>query len=235
MRALADHLVEHYTVLTYDRRGLSRSPITDPQERIRVETHAHDAHMLLDALATEPALVLGISIGALVGLDLVAHHPEQVRVLVAHEPPATELLPSAARAPADRAREDVEETFRKEGVPAAMQKFLAIAGVNFADREPNLDLPGPTPQRAANLVFFLTHDAPAARHYRLDAEALKAASPKIIPAAGRTSMESFPNHCARALAELLGVQVVLFPGDHSGPLLHPKAFAARLHEVLAVR
>jgi pimeloyl-ACP methyl ester carboxylesterase len=74
---VADHLIDHYTVVTYDRRGLSRSPPDDPDQRIEIETHSDDVHRLLAALGTAPACVLGNSIGALIGLDLALHHPEQ--------------------------------------------------------------------------------------------------------------------------------------------------------------
>src|SRR5262249_35545085 len=114
--ALAEQLAAHYTVLTYDRRGLSRSTVDDRAATLSLATHSDDAHRLLAALAVEPALVFGASIGALIGLDLVSRHPEQVRTLVAHEPPATELLPDADRARARRAQEDVEETFAREGI-----------------------------------------------------------------------------------------------------------------------
>jgi len=56
--------------------------------------HSDDAHRLLAELSTAPAYVFGSSGGALIGLDLVAHHPEQVCTLVAHEPPADYLLPA---------------------------------------------------------------------------------------------------------------------------------------------
>jgi pimeloyl-ACP methyl ester carboxylesterase len=34
---LADHLVDHYSVLTYDRRGLARSPLDDLDQAIEIE------------------------------------------------------------------------------------------------------------------------------------------------------------------------------------------------------
>ncbi|MEO8185433.1 MAG: alpha/beta hydrolase [Deltaproteobacteria bacterium] len=85
MEAFASPLADHYTVVTYDRRGLSRSQVDDPSAVIDVERHSDDAHRLLAAVTAEPAFVFGNSIGALVGLDLTASHPTQVRVLVAHE------------------------------------------------------------------------------------------------------------------------------------------------------
>src|SRR4051812_5598602 len=90
--AIAGRLLDAFTVVTYDRRGLSRSPVDEPTRSPGVSTHSDDAHRLLAELTDEPALVFGVSIGALIGLDLVARHPEQVRLLIAHEPPAFDLL-----------------------------------------------------------------------------------------------------------------------------------------------
>ena len=142
--SLANHLVDHYTVVTYDRRGLSRSTLDEPFEPPRLETHSDDAHRLLAALTAEPVFVFGASIGALIGLDLVARHPEQVRTLVAHEPPAPELLPDAERAHIVRAQEEMEETYHREGLAAAMKKGMATSGLNFDDREPEVVLPQPS-------------------------------------------------------------------------------------------
>jgi pimeloyl-ACP methyl ester carboxylesterase len=102
--ALSAGLVERYSVVTYDRRGLSQSRIDAPAEGLTLSTHSDDAHRLLAAVTNEPAYVFGSSIGALIGLDLVARHPEQVRILVAHEPPNWELLPEVERERATRAK-----------------------------------------------------------------------------------------------------------------------------------
>ena len=127
-----------------------------------METHSDDAHRLLATLTAEPALVFGGSLGALIGLNLVARNPEQVRTLVAHEPPALDLLSDEERTRVVQDQEDLDETLRRGGVAAAMRKGLAQSGLNFADREQEVVLPQPTPQRAANLEFFRTYDAPAA-------------------------------------------------------------------------
>jgi pimeloyl-ACP methyl ester carboxylesterase len=116
---LAGLLAQHFTVVSYDRRGLSRSKIADPAALLRLETHGDDASSLLASLTTEPALVFGSSIGAVIGLDLAIRHPERVGTLVAHEPPAPELLPDTERASFVRSQEEVEEVFRRDGMPAA--------------------------------------------------------------------------------------------------------------------
>jgi pimeloyl-ACP methyl ester carboxylesterase len=128
-------------------------------------------------------------------------------------------------------QEGVEEAFRHEGIAAAMKRFAAIAGLNFEDREPDVELPRPAPERAANLKFFLTHDAAAVRLYRLDPAALQAAPTKIVVAAGRTSGGTLAHQCGNALARRLGTQIVEFPGGHAGFITHPRAFATKLREV----
>jgi len=232
--ALTDHLVNGYTVLSYDRRGLSRSPIDDPAATVDLSTHSEDASRLLEAVSDEPAYVFGASLGALLGLDIVSRHPERVRLLVAHEPPATGLLAEPERSQAAREQEEVEDLYRREGIAEAMRKFVTLAGIRFDDREPDVVIPRPRPERIANLGFFLAHDAPAVRRYQLDLPALHAVAQRIVPAAG-DSPESggFPRHCAQALAEELDRALVEFPGGHNGFMLRPRAFAARLKEALA--
>lgn len=229
---IAAHLAGHYAVVTYDRRGLSHSRVDNPAEGLRLETHSDDAHCLLAALTRGPALVFGVSLGALLGLDLASRYPQQVRTLVAHEPPATQLLADAERARARQDQEEVEAAFRREGIAGAMKKFWAMTGLNFEDREPDVELPRPGPERAANLGFFLRHDAPAVRLYRLDLPALDAAAAKIVVAASRTSAAGLAHQCAVALAKQLGTPVEEFPGGHSGFVTHPRAFAQKLREVL---
>ena len=231
---LVDQLVDYYTVVTYDRRGLSRSKLDEPFEPPRIETHSEDAHRLLAHLTNEPAFVFGASFGALLGLDLVARHPQQVHRLVSHEPPAPELLPDEERQQAMRSQEEVDETYRREGVVAAMRKSVANSGLNFADREPDVVLPQPGPQRAANLEFFHKYDAPVAHSYRLDIAALKKALTQIVLAGGHSSREFWAHHSAEALARELGTEFVEFPGGHNGHILHPRAFAAKLREVVGI-
>ena len=234
--ALSKHLLETYTVVTYDRRGLSRSKAKDLAAAVGIEKHSEDACDLLAALSNEPVRVAGFSIGAVIGLDLAARHAERVHTLLAHEPALEELLPDEERARAMQIHEEVTQIFRREGVAAAMKKMAAISGVNFSDREPDVELPRPDSQgaarMAANMSFFLSNDAPAAHRYKLDVAALKAAPTRIVPASGRTSGETLPRHSALALAERLGTPVAEFPGGHSGYVLRPREFASRLREVL---
>jgi hypothetical protein len=68
---LTERLAEDHTVVTYDRRGLSRSTLHDPGRPVTMPVtmaaHCDDVHRLLAAVTDEPTLTLGCSFGALIG------------------------------------------------------------------------------------------------------------------------------------------------------------------------
>jgi pimeloyl-ACP methyl ester carboxylesterase len=73
-------LASRYTVIAPDLRGMgdSSKPLTGYDR----ETVAKDILDLLDQLGVERALVVGHDLGARVGFELAAHHPERVSKLV---------------------------------------------------------------------------------------------------------------------------------------------------------
>jgi pimeloyl-ACP methyl ester carboxylesterase len=86
--------------------------------------HADDLHRLIATLDVGPVDLFASSGGATNALALVARHPEQVRTLVAHEPPLAHLLPDREEALA--AVRDIDETYQREGLGPGMAKFIAI-------------------------------------------------------------------------------------------------------------
>jgi pimeloyl-ACP methyl ester carboxylesterase len=223
-----EHLAAHYTVVTYDRRGLSRSVIEDPGKAMSIATHSEDVHHLLNALTTEPAFVFGTSIGALIGLDLLARYPRQVRLLIAHEPPAAQVLPEDEWVEARRIQRMIEQGSRGREWKEAMRKIA----VDHSDREPGVEIPAPADQARANAAFFRANDAPAAHRYELDLDALRAASDRLVTAGGEKSRPAFPYRCAAALAAAVGIEFFELPGDHAGYATRPASFAAALAAVL---
>src|SRR5579859_2010991 len=69
-RPLARELIARYQVVTYDRRGFSRSHLDGPQDyEHRLATDADDARCLIESLSDQSAIVFGNSSGALVALE----------------------------------------------------------------------------------------------------------------------------------------------------------------------
>jgi pimeloyl-ACP methyl ester carboxylesterase len=91
----AEELAQVGRVITYDRRGCTRSERPEPNFT-SVSQHSDDAAALLDALAATPAIVIGRSYGGEVATDLALRYPHHVRALVLLEG-ATANLTAGAR------------------------------------------------------------------------------------------------------------------------------------------
>ncbi|GGM18842.1 alpha/beta fold hydrolase [Dactylosporangium sucinum] len=229
---LAEELAAERTVVTYDRRGNSRSPLAGPPAPQRVEEHADDAYRLLAAVGAsedEPADVFGNSSGATIALELAARHPEVLRAVVAHEPPVFELLPDFERFRALMA--SVEQTNKQAGWGAAMGVFGAGLGMG---EEPSPGAP-PSPGFAArmqqNLPFFVTYEVPPFGGNVPDLDALRSGTVRIVPAAGAASVGEPANRAALELATRLDTTAATFPGGHGG-FGNAKPFAERLRDAL---
>jgi len=230
---IVDRLLGRFTVVTYDRRGLSRSRLDEGAEPpSTLETHSDDVFRLLTSLADEPVLAIGHSLGAVIALDLVARHPEAVRVLVAHEPSVAQMLPDEERVTVERARQDMLDAHHHHGISPALKKLAAMVGADPSDREPGIRRSRTTPCTAANLAFFFSHDVPASRRHLLDLGALAAARTQIIFIAGSSSQGAWPRRATELLAKRLDKELLEFPGDHDGFAMHPRAFATRFLEIL---
>jgi pimeloyl-ACP methyl ester carboxylesterase len=245
---IAGQLADRYTVVTYDTRGTSRSPLDGPPEDQRIEVHADDAARLIAAIGEGPANVLGCSGGALIGLDLVGRYPERVRTLVAHEPPAMNLLPDAAGWRA--AFQDVCDTYRRDGVGPAIGRFIVAAMATSPEAAadparvpqapPMPDMSRMSPETLesmarmqANFEFLFAHILRTTIGHKPDIAAVRAAPSRVVVAVGQESEGQMPNRAGLALAERLGIPPVEVPGDHAGFSTHPEAFAEAVHEALS--
>jgi pimeloyl-ACP methyl ester carboxylesterase len=234
------------TVVTYDPRGAGRSRRTDGAAETTPDEHADDLHRLIAALDAGPVDIFASSGGAVNALALVARHPEQVRTLVAHEPPASQELPDREEVLA--ACVDIRQTYQRSGFGPAMAKFIALVSYQGPLTPGYADQPAPDPA-----AFGLPAEDDGSRDdplvgqnivtcntYRHDFGALRTASTRVVIGVGAKSGQMIPGRAAVIVAERLGTTPVTFPGDHGGFLGgeygqtgEPDAFAATLREVLA--
>jgi len=234
------------TIVTYDPRGVERSTRADPDLEVTPDVHAADVVAVIEAAGGGPVDLFASSGGAVNALALVAAHPELVATLVAHEPPAASLLPDAAEALA--ACRAVHETYQQHGVGAGMAHFIALVSLrgpvpaDFATQPPPdpATFGMPTHDDGSRDDLMLGSNMLTVTHYRPDADALRAASTRIVIAVGAGSHGELAHRGGEAVADLLGITPLTFPGDHAGFLGGeygqwgvPDAFAARLRDVLA--
>jgi pimeloyl-ACP methyl ester carboxylesterase len=228
---IAPTLAEHYAVLAYDRRGNSRSELSGDPEDLDVAEQADDARRLLDQFCSKPALVFGSSGGGTVGLELATRFPEHVETLVTHEPTVFQIGPDAEAVQAGY--EAVYDTYLDEGPLPAMREFLTVGNPDVDSSEISNWEP-PDEQTAQNIEFLLAHEMLPFITYEPDLDALRSGPVTVLPAAGADTGTNSVFLATQALAEMLGVDVTEFPGDHTGYVPpHAAEFAERLHEVLS--
>lgn len=234
------------TVVTYDPRGTARSRRTNDARESTPQQHASDIHAVIEAVGG-PVDIFASSGGAVNSLALLTQHPQDVRTLVAHEPPAFSVLPDAEYAlTAVRA---ISKAYEESGFGAGMARFIMTTGhrgevpADFAGR------PGPDPA-----MFGLPAQDDGSRddpllhqniitcaHYEPDFDALRAVPARIVLGAGEESDGEMANRSAKVIAERLGTEAVIFPshhggfvgGDGGGWAGKPADFAVTLREVLA--
>lgn len=244
-----EQLVGHFrdrTVITYDPRGMERSTRESGSE-LTVQVHADDYHRVVEAVGFGSVDAFGSSGGAMCGLHWVVAHPEDVHTFVAHEPPVITLLEDCQMAL--KVNADIVDTYQREGFGRAMAKFIQL--VMYEGLLPDDYLDGPAPDPAQ---FGLPTDDDGSRDdlllsgnlamppFEPDADALRASSVRVVPAIGVRGAGGLARRGGEAVARLLGVEPVIFPGDHGGfaanqwsPDNDPAAFAAQLRAVVGVQ
>lgn len=235
-RGIEDTLAGRYTVVTYDPRGLSHSTLEEPIDDTRmVEIFADDVHRLLAQLAEGKADVFASSGGAVIALELARRHPEQLGVVICHEPPSPALLKDEEGV--RRAMEDVCDTCEREGVFPAMQKFMALVGIEGgpapqSQSEPSAEELEAMAMMQKNFEYFFGRYIRNVARYVPDIEALKGSPCRIVAAVGAESQGQLAHEGGLGLARALGSEPAVFPGDHGGFAGCPEQFAGRLLEVL---
>jgi pimeloyl-ACP methyl ester carboxylesterase len=242
---LASHFADR-TVVTYDPRGVERSTKADPGSPSAPAQHADDLHRLIAALGSGPVDVFASSGGAVNALVLVATYPEDVRVLVAHEPPIADILPDRDAALA--ASRAVHETYLRDGYGAAMARFISLVMHRGPFPDDWADQPAPDPAMfglpteddGSRDDPLLGQNMTSGTHHQHDFDVVRAASTRVVIAVGAESDGELAHRAAVAAAERLGSQPVVFPSNHGGFLGgeygqtgEPAAFATKLRQVLA--
>lgn len=213
--AVADALAADHTVVTYDRRGNSRSPAPEGWDSTSVEEQADDAAGLLEALGLSDATVVGSSSGAIISLGLIERHPRLLRVAFLHEPPLNQFLPEEAP------------------TPASMESFLRFALDDAVFEQIN---PALRSRMLENGDLFLGREFDHFEHFRPDIERIRSCGVAIAAAAGRGTrgdpMLGALHDGASGLADALGVPLQEVSGKHVPYLSCPGAFSVELRAIL---
>jgi pimeloyl-ACP methyl ester carboxylesterase len=242
---LASHFADR-TVVTYDPRGVERSVKDDPTTESTPQQHAEDIHRIITEIGGGPVDLFASSGGAVNALALVAAHPDDVRTLIAHEPPLAGLVPD--RDGALKACVVIRDAYAESGFGAGMARFISVVSHAGPFTPDFFEQPAPDPamfgmpaEDDGNRTDPLLHqNIITCTHYEPAFDRLAAAPTRIVIGVGEESGETLAARAARATAARLGIEATIFPSDHGGFLGgeygqagKPDEFAAKLREVLA--
>jgi pimeloyl-ACP methyl ester carboxylesterase len=218
-QALANRLATAHTVITYDRRGYSRSPRPDGWQATSVAEQAADAAALLEELAPAPAVVYGTSNGALFALEMALTRPELVAGVMLHEAPLLSVL--ADPGPVGAAIGAIlEPAFAAGGPDAALEAFLRFAyGDAIVD---GLDAATRARMLAGGEVA-MTIELPATQPYHPDLSRGLAVPAAVL--VGADQQVAFFHEAAAWLARELGTSVLSGPGAHGPQFDRPNELA----------
>lgn len=212
------------TVVTYDPRGLGRSSVRrDGRNDQRPEDQADDLHALVEHLGAGKVDVFGSSGGAVAGLAWVAHYPDDVNILVAHEPPSTWVLPGDAQE-ADRAFAKVRQSYQEAGFGHGMAQFIALTmwpgeftSEYFARPPADPAMFGmPVQDDGDRNDPLLSERSLTVTRYEYDLDAVKASPARVVLGIGEETGNTITARTAQAVAERLGTPPVVFPSHHGG-------------------
>jgi acetyltransferase/esterase len=241
--AIGEILASAYTVVTYDRRGNSRSPLRGGPAKIEIAEQSADAVAVLRANGFESARIFGSSGGATIALDIAARHPQAVEAVVPHEPPTPKILPDAPDVLV--LYDEIDDVLETAGWQAAFRLFLTTnrlippdePEVMTAVLDPGRILgPGPLldllKRQSGNWEYMMKYEVRSFIDYVPDLSRIASNNIRIALTAGVDTQGQYFHRASTIIAERLGVDDVEFPGGHSGATEVPGAFAVKLQGLL---
>ena len=230
---VAEVLSSRYTVVTYDRRGNSRSPRPPGWTETTIDEQADDAAALISELQLAPAIVLGTSAAAGIATSLAIRHPSLLRGVILHEPTFQSGVTNAEAVRAKRLAV-IEEGMARGGPRGAAEALLrSVGGDEMYD---SLD-PALRERLLANAdVLFDIELAPFVAYEPTPEELASMRIPRTVTAGAANRDPTAPGHwryeSAQWLAAHLMTDLVELPGAHMAYLGDPQAFAEALSLLL---
>ena len=212
---VAPALAERFTVVTYDRRGHSRSE--RPVGPVVRRDDEDDLIALVDALGIGPVHLVGSSYEACIALAVAARRPDLVRTVTGHEPPFIGLLPAAEAAEVLDLMRSIVDTMAGD-VVAGVRRFFEEVALG----------PGSWALLPEDARARFVANAPMFPHLLADPDGTTFGARLDVPATVTTGTTS-PAWFRRAAARIEGVAHHVFDGaGHAPHLTHPSDYVGQI-------
>jgi pimeloyl-ACP methyl ester carboxylesterase len=218
-----ERLRPEYRLIVPDLRGMGRSEASGP---VPLERYTDDVAAVLDAAGVrEPAVVVGLSMGGYIALDLYRRHRARVRAMVLADTRAAPDTPEAAAARRRSAGRAIDEG--ASAVVGGMAEDLLAPGADAALREEWRGIMVATPPRGIAAALTAMADRPDSRPL------LRRIACPVLVIVGAEDTVTPPGLARRMAESIRGARLAVIPGaGHLTPVERPEEFALALRRFL---
>lgn len=223
----AEYLARSFMVVTYDRRGYSKSQVLE-DTGYGVNEQAEDALAILDALDCERAYVAASSAGCLIALELARKYPERVEKLFLHEPPLG--AEESFQKEIEEWQEKLQDAADRGKIATALLRFVEVLG----GIDPNAPCKSLKQQAQDfdNLKVFLYKEMQDFLSYvKRNPDNISLEVPCVL-AVGEADREGLFSRAGKSAAQYLGCSFLRVPGYHNLASESPSDFAAAVASCL---
>lgn len=214
-------LAERFTVVTYDRRGHSRSE--RPAGPVVRRDDEDDLIALVEALELGPVHVAANSYGACIALSVATRRPDLVRTVTGHEPPFISALPAGEAEAVWAVMRRVADGLEPD-VAAGVRRFMEEVALG----------PGSWDLLPDEVRQVFIANAPMFPHLLADPDGARYLGAPQVPATVSVGTESEPWFRSVA-ARLDGVGHHTFVGaGHAPHLTHVEEYVAQVIDSAAM-
>ena len=216
-------LSRYFRVLTYDRRGNSRS-VCKGEPHFNMEDQIQDLLDLMSAAQADTTYIVGTSAGALVGEYFLEKYPQKVRHLIMYEPAIMGFLDDMPNVHAWTNK--MKKLIEDHKYNSAIMQFVHTI-TSYDERSPTKS-PEEAKREMGNHEYALTKEFPEMAAYHPDIEKMREAADKITLAMGEKSTDPVYIQGLARLAQAVGKDVLFYPGFHNLPYDLPREFAVNV-------
>ncbi len=220
-------LADEFTVVTYDRRGNSRSERPKDWTTTSVAEQADDAAGLIAALQLQPAVIFGASAGGPIALDLMVRHSQLVRAGILQDPAIFSVLQDASAALAPR-RALIRDTLKAKGPRATIEALMCYLN----DDRVLTAIPADILERMlGNADTILNIEAPGFASWQPSRSQLADLTVPVVLMVARDTLPVY-RAVVEWLADELKVEPITVPGRHAFYYYRPQDLADVLRPIV---
>jgi pimeloyl-ACP methyl ester carboxylesterase len=215
-----DVLKDYFDVISYDRRGNSRSECRKGAS-YHIEDQTNDVIALIEGLGLKDVILLGHSAGGIMAMETIRRIPSKIRYVMFYETPIMAILPQKEELL--KWTEHMEE-INAEGKHKECAKEFGMSIGELAPRARQKSFIEKRRDRA-NFGHFINHEFHDFSFYEPDFKFLKTNAKFFTAISGDRNQTHYFHEAMDLMQSELGIEQVHVPGCHNAPFDVPLDFA----------